>query len=125
MDTVQVDEVSDVFRKSGIHRPVDDYHRLFNMIHHANLIATARLSGRLIGIARGFTDYAWCCYLSDLAVDKEFQKMGVGTNLIRNIQTRLGEGVKLILVAAPTAVEYYPRIGFEKVEQAFHVPRKY
>lgn len=117
-------EVADVFRRSGIKRPVDDVDRIQRMVDNADLIVTARSNGQLVGIARAITDYSYCCYLSELAVDVEYQRSGIGKQLVRLIQERLGEEVTLLLVAAPTAVEYYPRIGFEKLDKAFSIRRK-
>lgn len=117
-------EVVDVFKKSGITRPVNDLDRIQRMIDHADLIVTARNDGQLVGIARAITDYSYCCYLSDLAVDAEYQRSGIGKELVRLIQEKLGEEVTLILVAAPSAVDYYPRIGFEKLDKAFSIKRK-
>ncbi len=121
---LEAHEVAGVFRKSGINRPVDDLDRIQRMIGHADLILTARMDGRLVGIARAITDFSYCCYLSDLAVDSDYQKNGIGKALIHKLQERLGEEVTLILVSAPTAVDYYPRIGFEKLDKAFSIRRK-
>lgn len=117
-------EVADVFRRSGIHRPVDDVERIQRMVDNADIIVTARSNGQLVGVARAITDYSYCCYLSDLAVDTGYQRSGIGKELVRLIQEKLGDEVTLLLVAAPTAVEYYPRIGFEKLDKAFSIRRK-
>ncbi len=88
------------------------------MVRHANLIVTARANGLLVGVARSLTDFAYCTYLSDLAVRKTFQKQGIGRELIR--QTKLlSPQAKLILLSAPAAVEYYPRIGMTRHEQCY------
>ena len=88
------------------------------MLQHGNLIVTARDNGKLIGISRSLTDYSFCTYLSDLAVDVAYQKMGIGTELIR--QTKLATPkAKLILLSAPQAVGYYPKIGMTKWEQCY------
>lgn len=116
-------EVADVFRRSGIRRPVDDLERIGTMIEHANLIITARHEGRLVGIARALTDFRYCCYLSDLAVDRELQRSGIGVELVRRVHDAIGEETMLLLLAAPEAMEYYPKIGFEKVENAWIINR--
>lgn len=121
---IDATEVADVFRKSGINRPVDDLNRMQRMVDNADIVVTARSNGQLVGIARAITDDSYCCYISDLAVDAEYQRVGIGKELVRLIQERLGEEVTLLLVAAPTAVEYYPRIGFEKLDNAFSIRRK-
>jgi ribosomal protein S18 acetylase RimI-like enzyme len=124
VEKIAASEVADVFKKSGITRPVDDLERIQRMIDHADIIVTARKSGQLVGIARAITDYSYCCYLSDLAVDAEYQRLGIGKELIRIIQEKIGEEVSLVLVAAQNAIEYYPRVGFDKLDNAFLIRRK-
>lgn len=119
-----VEEVADVFRASGIRRPIDDLERISTMISNANLIITARtLQGKLVGIARALTDFSYCCYLSDLAVDKDYQRKGIGQQLVNEVQKEIGEKSMLLLLAAPEAAEYYPHIGFEKSENAWIIKR--
>jgi len=122
---LEAEEVANVFKKSGIVRPVDDLERIQRMIDHADIIVTARNNGQLVGIARAITDYSYCCYLSDLAVDAEYQRSGIGKELVRRIREKLGDEVSLLLVSAPNAVDYYPRIGFEKSDKAFLIKRKH
>ncbi|WAH35957.1 GNAT family N-acetyltransferase [Alicyclobacillus dauci] len=117
-------EVADVFKRSGINRPTDDVERIQKMIDHGNLIITAWDEGKLVGIARSLTDFCYCCYLSDLAVDKEYQHSGVGKELIHQTQMRLTDQVSLLLLSAPTAMTYYPKVGFDKAENAWIIRRK-
>lgn len=88
------------------------------MIRNSNLIITARENGLLIGVARSLTDFAFCTYMSDLAVDVKFQKSGIGKELIRRTKAETPEA-KLILLAAPAAREYYPKIGMSNFEYCF------
>lgn len=114
-DNLNVDEFIDCLIDStlGERRPVDDYKRIAKMVKNANLIVTARLDGLLVGVSRSISDFAYCTYLSDLAVRKSYQKMGIGKELIR--QTKIAsEPAKLILLSAPAAVDYYPKIGMTR-----------
>ena len=114
-DNLNVDEFIDCLIDStlGERRPVDDYKRIAKIVKNANLIVTARLDGLLVGVSRSISDFAYCTYLSDLAVRKSYQKMGIGKELIR--QTKLAsEPAKLILLSAPAAVDYYPKIGMTR-----------
>lgn len=120
---LRAEEVADVFRSSGIKRPVDDLARIQVMIDQADLNLSAWDGDTLVGIARAITDFSYCCYLSDLAVRKEYQKQGIGKALLRLLREHLGEQVSIVLLAAPSAVDYYPRVGFEKSERAFVIPR--
>ncbi len=118
--TLSTDEFRSVLLRSTLseRRPVDDEETLSKMVEHGNLIVTARENGVLIGIARSLTDFSYCTYLSDLAVDESYQKMGIGKELIR--QTKLASPkAKLILLSAPKAVLYYPKIGMTQWEQCY------
>lgn len=117
-------ELSELFKSSGIIRPSDDLDRLQEMLENADLIVTARKEGKLVGIARALTDFSYCCYLSDLAVSEEFQHSGIGKKLVEIVAGKIGERCLLLLLSAPGAMEYYPKIGFEKAENAFIIRRK-
>ena len=97
----------------GERRPVDDMERIKMMCRNANLIFTAREESKLIGVARSITDFVYCTYLSDLAVDIEYQKKGIGKKLIKETKKH-SPLAKLILLSAPAAIDYYPKIGMKK-----------
>lgn len=107
-------EFVDVLKRStlGERRPVEEPDRIEAMLKNANLIVTARAEGKLVGVSRALSDFTFCTYLSDLAVDEAFQKRGIGKELIR--QTKLASGkAMLILLSAPKAIQYYPKIGMQ------------
>ena len=104
-------------------RPADDVERLERMLRHADIILTARDGRRLVGVSRAITDFAYCCYLSDLAVDARYQRQGIGKRLIEETHRRAGELTTLLLVAAPAAASYYPRIGMTHVTRCWSIPR--
>ncbi|MCR8630493.1 GNAT family N-acetyltransferase [Paenibacillus radicis (ex Xue et al. 2023)] len=124
-ESCSVKEVQDVFISSGIRRPVGDTNRIQKMIKHADEIITARADGKVVGFLRAITDYAYCCYISDIAVDKEYQGLGIGKQLIKMLRHRVGEEeIQYILTTAPKAVGFYEKIGFEKADKAFVIKRK-
>lgn len=93
-------------------RPIDDQECLEGMLNNSNLIVSAWAGDDLIGISRCITDFHYCCYLSDLAVDQAYQGAGIGKELQVKTQSQLGPKCKLILIAAPAANSYYQQIGF-------------
>ena len=121
---VTAKEVADVFVRSGINRPTNDLERIQKMLDYANLTITAWDGKKLVGIARSLTDFYYCCYLSDLSVDRKYQGDGVGKELIKQTQTQLSEQVSLILLSAPTAMSYYPHVGFDRADNAWIIRRK-
>lgn len=108
----------------GERRPVDDLQRLDRMLRHADLIVTARDGRRLVGVSRAITDFSYCCYLSDLAVDAAYQRQGIGRRLVAETHKSAGELTSLILVAAPAAQSYYPRIGMQQRPSCWTLPRE-
>jgi len=118
-----VAEIIELYSSSGLNRPIDDVERIQKMYDNSNLIITAWEGENLIGIARSLTDFCFCCYLSDLAVKKEFQKLGIGKKLIELTKEKIGEQSMLLLLSAPLAMEYYPKIGFQKVQNGFIINR--
>ena len=114
----------DVLKRSTLaeRRPVDELQRISDMLTHADLICTAWIGNLLVGVSRSVTDFSFCCYLSDLAVDVAYQKQGIGKELIRLTQSRLHPQCKIVLLAAPKAEGYYPKIGFLAHRSAWILP---
>ena len=103
----------------GARRPLDDAIRIRGMLDKASLLVTAWQEGRLVGVARSVTDFHYCCYLSDLAVSETIQASGVGRGLISHTFAALHDGCSIMLIAAPQAVDYYPKIGFTRHDSAW------
>lgn len=102
----------------GARRPVDDRGRMAAMLANANLVVTAWDAEQLVGIARSLSDFAYVTYVSDLAVRRSQQRAGIGRALLARTQQE-GGTARLVLLSAPAAVDYYPRIGFAKYDSAW------
>lgn len=109
-----VEQFIDVLSRTslGPRRPLDDRECMAAMIGNANLVATAWDGELLVGVARCVTDFVYACYMSELAVDENYQRRGIGKELIRHARSRLGPRCRLRLLAAPDAADYYEHIGF-------------
>ena len=112
--SVTADQFIDLLERSGLaaRRPVHDRVCIEGMVAHADVTATAWHEDLLVGVARSVTDYSYCCYVSDLAVDRAFQRNGIGRRLLDLTQEQVGPLCKLLLFSAPAAHSYYPHIGF-------------
>lgn len=123
---LDLDQVIELYREStlGERRPVEDRLTMSAMLQHANLVVTAWDGGLLVGISRSLTDFAYVAYLSDLAVRLSHQRLGIGMRLIAETRKRLGPQSKIVLLAAPKAVGYYPKIGFKHHDQAWLLDAK-
>ena len=118
------DAIIELYESAGLNRPTKNKGRIGKMYEHSNLVISAWDGDILVGIARSLSDFCHCCYLSDLAVRKEYQKEGIGKKLIYLTKEKIGDESMLLLLSAPTAMEYYPKVGLEKVQNGFIINRK-
>jgi predicted N-acetyltransferase YhbS len=118
---IDLDKVIELYIDStlGERRPVQDRQCMAQMMEEADLVVTAWDGDVLVGIARSLTDWCYCAYLSDLAVRLSYQKKGIGRQLVHRSQQALGPNATLILLSAPAAVDYYPRIGMQNHPSAW------
>ena len=116
-----VEAAIDLYKRStlGERRPVDRPDLFADMLKNASLTVSAWHNDRLVGIARSLTDFAYVAYLADLAVDADYQRQGIGRRLIEETRSRLGKECMVVLLAAPKANDYYPRLGFEHNPRAW------
>jgi GNAT superfamily N-acetyltransferase len=120
------DEFIDVLVRSTLaeRRPVSEQETIQQMLAHADIILTARHEKRLVGVSRAISDFSYCTYLSDLAVDEAFQRQGIGRELIRRTHDAAGLNTTLVLLAAPKAQTYYPHVGMTKHDSCWIIPRQ-
>lgn len=121
--TPNTQQVIDLYESSGLNRPTKDFDRIKKMYDNSNLIVTAWDDDKLIGVSRSLTDFCYACYLSDLAIHGDYQKSGIGKKLVDLTKEAMGEETTLILLSAPTAMEYYPKIGMNVISNGFIIPR--
>lgn len=124
------EEFARVLTESGLgaQRPVSDKAKLSAMLAASSLILTARLNhpaGELVGVARCIGDFAWCAYVSELAVSPSAQGVGIGKGLLAHAREELGPQVSLILISVPEAVGFYENEGMERLPDAFWYRREY
>jgi GNAT superfamily N-acetyltransferase len=119
--TITAEQAIDLYKRStlGERRPIHNVQTFEAMLKNANLTITAWDGENLVGISRSLTDFAYVAYLADLAVDQEYQRSGIGKQLIEETKSRLGPECMIVLLAAPKANEYYEHIGFEHNPRAW------
>jgi len=117
-------QVAELYKNCGLPRPVHDLDRIQRMIENSNLVVTAWDESRLVGISRSITDWSWSTYLADLAVHEDYKRSGIGKKLVDITREKAGEESMVLLLSVPSAMDYYPKIGFEKQNSAFIWNRK-
>lgn len=121
---IDIDEVIALYKKAEMPRPTDDKQRMEQIFLNSNLIVSACIDGKLVGICRCITDWRWSCYLSDLVIDSTVKNSGIGRQLVNLVSEKVGENCMILLLSVPTAMDYYPKLGFAKDDRAFTMPRK-
>ncbi len=118
-DTIipSAEQVITLYNAAGLPRPTNDAGRIQKMYDNSNLIITAWDGDKLVGVSRCITDWCWSCYLADLAVQPGYQKEGIGKRLIELTKEKVGAEVMILLLSVPTAMTYYPKVGFTKERQ--------
>ena len=119
-----VEQIIELYDNAGLPRPTNDKERIQKMFDNSNLIVTAWDKEILVGVSRSITDWVWSCYLSDLAIRQDYKKEGIGKKLIYLTKEKVGEQSMVLLLSVPTAMEYYPKVGFEKLDNSFILKRE-
>jgi GNAT superfamily N-acetyltransferase len=119
---ISVHDLIDILHKStlGLRRPLADLEAMESMLAHANYYIGAYENENLVGLARAMTDFVFTTYLADLAVDEKYQHQGIGKELIRILKINIPKA-KLILLAAPAAEAYYPKIGMQNHPHCYFI----
>lgn len=103
-------------------RPIEDIARMTKILQNATILITCWDGDKLVGISRAISDFAYCTYVSDLAVAVEYQHQGIGKRLLEETRFKAGGKGSFFLFAAPKAHNYYPHIGFELSNRCFVLP---
>jgi len=118
------EQVIELYDNSGLPRPTRDRERIKKMFENSDLIVAAWDQQVLVGISRPITDWVWSCYLADLAIHSDYQRKGIGRKLVDLTKEKVGDQTMVLLLSVPTAMEYYPKVGFDKVDNGFIMNRK-
>ncbi len=118
------EQIIELYDNAGLPRPTNNMERIKKMFENSNLVITAWDNELLVGVSRSITDWVWSCYLADLAVRKEYKKSGIGKKLVELTKKAVGDQSMVLLLSVPTAMEYYPKIGFIKQESSFIINRE-
>ena len=117
------EQIIELYNNAALPRPTQDADRIKKMFENSNLVISAWDGDKLVGVCRTITDWVWCSYLADLAVSPDYKKSGIGKKLIELTKDKVGEESMILLLSVPTAMDYYPKVGFVKENRGFMIPR--
>lgn len=117
-----LDAIRALYAAAPLRRPIGDPGRIRKMFEHANVVISAWEGDRLVGLLRGWTDFAFDGYVCDLAIHPGYQKQGLGKRLLDEAAA-LGPDIHWILLASPIAKAYYGHLGWTQLPNAWDLPR--
>ena len=117
------EQVIELYDNAALPRPTNDPLRIKKMFENSDLVVTAWDEDKLVGVCRTITDWVWCSYLADLAVSPGYKKSGIGKKLIELTREKVGEQSMVLLLSVPSAMDYYPKVGFKKEDRGFSIDR--
>ena len=93
--------------------------RIARLVNTVSVSLTARNDdGLLIGVLFGLTDFAYWLYVTDLGVDRRYERQGIGRKLMQTAHEMAGgeKDIAVYLVANKNAVPFYEKLGMKKAD---------
>ena len=93
--------------------------RIEKLVKNASISLVARNeAGTAVGVLFGLTDYAYWLFLTDLGVDRAYERQGIGKLLMqRALELAGGEkDIAVYLIANENAVPFYEKCGMKKAD---------
>lgn len=116
--------VLSILEHAGTSFPNWNAERMNRALAASSVVICARRDNQRVGFARAISDFAWCAYLSQVAVLPEYQHQGIGRRLVTQLLKQVGEEVSLLLHSAETATGLYEALGFECYANVYRIAHK-
>lgn len=123
-----VEEYIDFLRHTdlGSQYPLERFReRIARLLQNASLSLVAMDGNRIVGVLMGLTDFAYWLFVTDLGVDREYVKRGIGSMLMKKAHECAGgeKDIALYLVANDRAVPFYEKLGMTKSADVMELNR--
>ena len=93
--------------------------RIARLVDSASVSLTARNGdGLLVGVLFGLTDFAYWLYVTDLGVDRDYERRGIGRQLMKEAHELAGgeKDIAVYLIANENAVPFYEKYGMKRAD---------
>lgn len=91
--------------------------RISNLVKYVSITLVARNeSGLIVGVLFGLTDYAYWLYVTDLGIDRNYERQGIGKQLMKAAHNKAGgeKDIAVYLIANEEAVPFYEKLGMKR-----------
>ena len=93
--------------------------RIPRLLENASVSLVARNDeNRVVGVLLGLTDFAYWLYVTDLGVDRAYERQGIGSRLMKQAHEMAGgeKDIAVYLIANERAVPFYEKLGMKKAD---------
>ena len=121
-EKLTAEEYIDFLKRTGLgaQYPKERFaERIPRLLENASISLAARNDeNRLIGVLLGLTDFAYWLYVTDLGVDRDYERQGIGRRLMRQAHEMAGgeKDIAVYLIANEDAVPFYEKLGMKRAD---------
>ena len=121
-ERISAEEYIDFLKRTdlGSQYPKERFNeRIKKLVKNVNISLVARNdNGVIVGVLFGLTDFAYWLYITDLGVDRTYERRGIGTELMKTAHELAGgeKDIAVYLIANENAVPFYKKFGMKKAE---------
>ena len=93
--------------------------RIPKLVKNVSISLVARnADGLLVGVLFGLTDFCYWLYITDLGVDRAYERRGIATKLMKKAHELAGgeKDIAVYLIANEDAVPFYEKIGMKRAD---------
>ena len=93
--------------------------RIEKLVRNVSVSLIARnAEGRIVGALFGLTDYCYWLYITDLGIDRDYERQGIATRLMKTAHEIAGgeKDIAVDLIANEHAIPFYEKLGMKKAD---------
>ena len=119
---ISADEYIDFLKRTdlGTQYPKERFReRIEKLVGNVSISLVARNENNtVVGVLFGLTDFAYWLYVTDLGVDRAYERQGIGKQLMKTAHKIAGgeKDIALYLIANEDAVPFYEKLGMKKAD---------
>ena len=96
------------------------YERIEKLVKNVSISLVARNeNGLIVGVLFGLTDFCYWLYITDLGVDRNYERQGIGSRLMKKAHEIAGgeKDIAVYLIANDNAIPFYEKLGMKKADE--------
>ena len=96
------------------------YERISKLVKNVSISLVARNEkGLIVGVLFGLTDFSYWLYVTDLGVDRNYERQGIATKLMKKAHELAGgeKDIAVYLIANDGAIPFYEKLGMKKSDE--------